>query len=298
MYGAKNASALYKAFGETRYTLGNLSTDYKFTGQREEASLGIYFFNARWYDGSLGRFLSPDTLVPTSTQGTQAWDRYVFVNNNPVRYTDPTGHMVTNDDGGTKYSYEQTQYDRIRIQNELCKGGNKMYCADQSDAHIYSVSGTLGFGSFFTTLGIDIVSNDNEVGAFFTYGPGPSSYGESTPGFGELNDYESTVVSPQLGGTIWGGSLYGESVGQDVENYSGYALQGGGSVGIFSAETFSSVDPQTGMVDLNIVGEVYGIGASVQPVGEVHVTYVKSEYIPWASNALTSLCRFLGSCDG
>jgi hypothetical protein len=43
-------------------------------------------------DPSLGRFTSPDTIVPTGTQGTQAWDRYAFVNNNPVRYTDPTGH--------------------------------------------------------------------------------------------------------------------------------------------------------------------------------------------------------------
>ncbi|WKZ50325.1 MAG: RHS repeat-associated core domain-containing protein [Anaerolineales bacterium] len=92
--GAKTASALYKAFGETRYTLGSLGTDYKFTGQREEASLGIYFFQARWFDPSLGRFLSPDTIVPTSTQGTQAWDRYAFVNNNPVRYNDPTGHEI------------------------------------------------------------------------------------------------------------------------------------------------------------------------------------------------------------
>jgi RHS repeat-associated protein len=87
--GVQTASALYKAFGETRYTLGNLGTDYKFTGQREEAALGIYFFNARWMDPSLGRFTSPDTIVPT---GTQAWDRYAFVNNNPVRYNDPTGH--------------------------------------------------------------------------------------------------------------------------------------------------------------------------------------------------------------
>jgi len=38
--------------------------------------------------------MSPDTIVPTSTQGTQAWDRYAFVNNNPVRYTDPTGHKL------------------------------------------------------------------------------------------------------------------------------------------------------------------------------------------------------------
>jgi RHS repeat-associated protein len=92
--GVKTAAALYKAFGETRFSAGNLGTDYKFTGQREEASLGIYFFNARWFDPSLGRFTSPDTIVPTSTQGTQAWDRYAFVNNNPVRYNDPTGHTL------------------------------------------------------------------------------------------------------------------------------------------------------------------------------------------------------------
>jgi RHS repeat-associated protein len=89
--GVKTASALYKAFGETRYTLGVLGTDYKFTGQREEASLGLYFYGARWYDSSLGRFTSADTIIP-STQGTQAWDRYAYVNNNPVRYNDPTGH--------------------------------------------------------------------------------------------------------------------------------------------------------------------------------------------------------------
>ncbi len=99
--GAKTASALYKAFGETRFTSGTLYTDYKFTGQREESALGgIYFFQARWFDPTLGRFMSPDTIVPTSTQGTQAWDRYAFVNNNPVRYTDPTGHTAEGQDGG------------------------------------------------------------------------------------------------------------------------------------------------------------------------------------------------------
>jgi RHS repeat-associated protein len=122
--GVKTASALYreaspkrsggdKAFGETRFreapckgSAGNLGTDYKFTGQREEASLGIYFFNARWFDPSLGRFTSPDTIVPTSTQGTQAWDRYAFVNNNPVRYNDPTGHSAWQGDGGGPWFQE------------------------------------------------------------------------------------------------------------------------------------------------------------------------------------------------
>jgi len=97
--GAKVASALYKAFGESRFSNGSLYTDYKFTGQREESALGIYFFVARWFDPTLGRFMSADTIIPQS-QGTQAWDRYAFVNNNPVRYTDPTGHMCREDGKG------------------------------------------------------------------------------------------------------------------------------------------------------------------------------------------------------
>ena len=90
------------AFGGGAEGGGGLKTDYKFTGQREEAALGIYFFNARWMDPSLGRFTQPDTIVPTSTQGTQAWDRYAFVNNNPVRYNDPTGHWATDDECGSE----------------------------------------------------------------------------------------------------------------------------------------------------------------------------------------------------
>jgi len=93
--GVTIGESLYKAFGESRYLTGTIKTDYKFTGQREESALGgIYFFQSRWFDPALGRFLSPDSIVPTGSQGTQAWDRYGFVNNNPVRYNDPTGHYI------------------------------------------------------------------------------------------------------------------------------------------------------------------------------------------------------------
>ena len=36
-----------------------------------------------------GRFMQADTIVPT-VQGTQAWDRFAYINNNPVNGTDPT----------------------------------------------------------------------------------------------------------------------------------------------------------------------------------------------------------------
>ena len=44
--------------------LEGVSASYRFTGQREGAALGLYFYNARWYDPALGHFLSPDPLPP------------------------------------------------------------------------------------------------------------------------------------------------------------------------------------------------------------------------------------------
>jgi RHS repeat-associated protein len=92
--GNNPAVVRYKAWGEDRYTSGTTPTSFRFTGQRWEPSLSIYFFGARWYDPSLGRFLSPDSIIPEASQGVQAWDRMAYTNNNPVRYTDPSGHCL------------------------------------------------------------------------------------------------------------------------------------------------------------------------------------------------------------
>jgi hypothetical protein len=42
----------------------------------------------------INHFLSPDSIIPEQSQGVQAWDRYAYANNNPVRYNDPTGHCI------------------------------------------------------------------------------------------------------------------------------------------------------------------------------------------------------------
>ena len=70
-------------------------TDYGYTGQMQEG--GIYFYNARYYDPAIGRFMQAGTIVPMATQGTQAFDRYAYVNNNPLRYTDPSGNKACDD---------------------------------------------------------------------------------------------------------------------------------------------------------------------------------------------------------
>ncbi|MBN2512699.1 MAG: RHS repeat-associated core domain-containing protein, partial [Sedimentisphaerales bacterium] len=74
-------------------------TDYQYTGQRK-VDLGIYYYQARFYDAALGRFTQPDEIVPVGVQGIQAFDRFAYANNNSVRYIDPTGHAL---DSGCEY---------------------------------------------------------------------------------------------------------------------------------------------------------------------------------------------------
>ena len=93
--GGKVSDMRYYPYGETRS--GAIATDRRYTGQRQEIGLGLYDYNARYYDPSLGRFIQADTLVP-SPANPQSLNRYAYTLNNPLRYTDPSGHIAQDED--------------------------------------------------------------------------------------------------------------------------------------------------------------------------------------------------------
>jgi RHS repeat-associated protein len=113
--GAKVSEMRYKPWGEVRYSwTASTSTtpsytlaDYTFTGQYsymdDPSTSGVtegfdlMFYNARWYDPYLARFAQADSIVPAGVQG---YDRYAYVSNNPVKYTDPSGHCEIDEDSG------------------------------------------------------------------------------------------------------------------------------------------------------------------------------------------------------
>ena len=79
---------LYKAWGEVRYSSGSLPTKYQFTGQYSNASageIGLLYYVARFYDPSLSRFISADTIVP-DPRSAISWDRYLYTSGNPVKF--------------------------------------------------------------------------------------------------------------------------------------------------------------------------------------------------------------------
>jgi RHS repeat-associated protein len=81
----------YDPWGRVR-TGGIGLTARNFTGQRLDAT-GLLYYHARYYDPTLGRFIAPDSLVP-EPGAPQSLNRYAYVYNNPLKYTDPTGHWI------------------------------------------------------------------------------------------------------------------------------------------------------------------------------------------------------------
>jgi RHS repeat-associated protein len=88
--GSTEGEQRYMPFGLDRYTTGSLNTAYRYTGQRIEDNVDLYFYQSRWYDPVVGRFIQPDSIVP-EPGNPQALNRYSYVLNNPLRYVDPSG---------------------------------------------------------------------------------------------------------------------------------------------------------------------------------------------------------------
>ena len=86
------AGAQYYPFG-SEVSPGAATDPHKFTGKELDDETGLYYFNARYYDADLGRFISVDPVAGSNTD-PQSWNRYAYALDNPIRYRDPSGGQV------------------------------------------------------------------------------------------------------------------------------------------------------------------------------------------------------------
>ncbi|HUI87937.1 MAG TPA: RHS repeat-associated core domain-containing protein [Anaerolineales bacterium] len=100
--GSLASQQRYMPFGQVRTDVTSPNpqsgyTDFSYTGQRNvSGGLGLMDYHARFYDNLIGRFISPDSVVPDS-KNSQSFNRYAYANNNPVLYDDPTGNIACAD---------------------------------------------------------------------------------------------------------------------------------------------------------------------------------------------------------
>jgi RHS repeat-associated protein len=89
--GSVVASTSYDAFGSVRSQSGSAGI-FGFTGEQTDPT-GLSFLRARYYDSTVGRFLSADSVQPNA-EGTQGYNPYSYVANNPTTSADPSGHLA------------------------------------------------------------------------------------------------------------------------------------------------------------------------------------------------------------
>jgi RHS repeat-associated protein len=91
--GTKISDCTFNPFGEQIVcSPDNSSNHYRFAEKERDAESGLDYFGARYYSSSMGRLLQPDPLLNSGRrESPQTWNRYVYVHNNPVRVTDPSG---------------------------------------------------------------------------------------------------------------------------------------------------------------------------------------------------------------
>jgi RHS repeat-associated protein len=85
--GALAQTYTFDSFGKQTASSGSLTNPFRYAARESDAETGLYYYRARYYDPSTGRFLSEDPI----RYAGHAIDFYRYSLNNPANLIDPTG---------------------------------------------------------------------------------------------------------------------------------------------------------------------------------------------------------------
>jgi RHS repeat-associated protein len=140
------ATIKYLPFGEARATV-TIPTDKLFTGQRLDAT-GLYYYNARYYDATIGRFISPDIVIQ-SPANPQCFNRYSYCINNPLKFLDPSGNVVECQDEQSQAAWDLFADTYPEVAKILIESDETITIQGGGDAD-----------SWATTSGLNIILNN------------------------------------------------------------------------------------------------------------------------------------------
>jgi RHS repeat-associated protein len=122
----------YYPFGrvQTANPQASFKVSRQFTGQIKDDETGLYYFNARYYDPELGRFIQADDRIP-DLSNPQSYNRYSYVMNNPLRYTDPSGHQTTPAEAEPEREFEGEITREIRESQNINSRGQRIVTTEQ-----------------------------------------------------------------------------------------------------------------------------------------------------------------------
>jgi len=89
----------YDEWGNILQQEEQVQNAFKYAGEIQDEETGLYYLRSRYYDPSVGRFISKDTYEGQLTNPLSL-NLYVYVENNPLIHVDPSGHYAQAGSGG------------------------------------------------------------------------------------------------------------------------------------------------------------------------------------------------------
>ena len=99
--GQAVASSRYNLYGERKTSTDTTGNPFAYNGEARDDT-GLDYLRARYYDSQGGTFLTEDSY-PGEDTDPLSQNRYSYVQNNPVNYTDPSGHFWNSIKKGWNY---------------------------------------------------------------------------------------------------------------------------------------------------------------------------------------------------
>jgi RHS repeat-associated protein len=252
----------YLPFGSTSSDIGFVSVSHKFTSQEEDAETGLYYYNARYYNSRLGRFISADPTVPDPLN-PQALNRYSYVVNDPLHYVDPSGYdyvpytyidfyapssgssgsggypSFAFSSGGSSSSFggSPSFMPNYSNYNNYVNYVNSMSARPSASSYVPSAQ-YFGVNSSMPSYSASASANDSWLQSRFSAGY-PESANDSSTSIGQKADVVINRPSPRLTGNFIQDSLSGldfvfTCVGNDLAKPSPLESVGPGASGFYS----------------------------------------------------------------
>jgi len=98
-------SSDYRPYGLSYAQSGTIKQVFQYTGKPLDSATGLYNYGARFYDPSIGRFISEDSYMGSVTD-PMSLNRYIYAEDNPMSFVDPSGNMIIRAGGGTVGTYQ------------------------------------------------------------------------------------------------------------------------------------------------------------------------------------------------
>ncbi|MGG1638770.1 RHS repeat domain-containing protein [Paenibacillus sp. NRS-1760] len=119
----------YDEWGNITQQVEGIPNSFKYAGEEFDNETGLYYLRARYYDPTMGRFLNEDTYEGDITNPLTL-NLYTYVVNNPLIYSDPSGH---------DHVFNQNQYDYLMNLYENGSIGQSKWAYSQLDDGRYYI---------------------------------------------------------------------------------------------------------------------------------------------------------------